>query len=276
MKNNLAIATIDIDSVIFTAFHPNKVMDGNGNPMRTEDDKRFLYVDKTESEIEEACDSLMYMILGASKATHYIGYVKGKNTIKSRLAINPAYKSNRPTESPKFWEFTKQYFIKNWGVIEVNDVEVDDAVNTTRLALEGAYIVAIDGDLLGLETFDKDHFNWRKNEWVTVSKWTAASKFWSDMIKGQKVDGLDGLKGKGPKFVEKLFESVMLNINKYPSAVLNAYIEHYNNEELGIREYYKTYNSLKILDNIEGFVIPEPTEYKKLDKKEDNKFKLDF
>ena len=264
MENKIAI--LDIDSVAYTAFHPNKVLGSDGNPMRQ--DNKFIYEDKTEEQIKESVNSLMHHILSSGKFSHYIGFIKGYKTISNRTKINPLYKANRPIEQPKFWNFTSEYFVKKWFIKIADYIEVDDAVNITRLNLKDSYITAIDGDLLMLEG---THYNWKKNEWVTVTKEEAETKFWSDMICGQPGDNLQGLKGKGSKYVEELFKPQVYFYNDTKTElevktdksirVFQAYGMHYKEFDLGLEEYYKTYKCLKILEKCEGFVIPEPIEY---------------
>lgn len=127
------IAIIDCDSLIYSAFHPEKELDGHGNPLRTEDGKRFIYKDKTIDQVASSCDFLMNSILSKSKADGYIGFIKGKNTTVNKQVINPLYKSDRGSISPKFWNFCKEYLKLKWGCIEVDNIETDDAVNITRL-----------------------------------------------------------------------------------------------------------------------------------------------
>jgi len=255
------IAIIDCDSIAYIAFHPNKVLDANGNPLR--ENNKFVYQDKSERQIEASLDSLMDNILSSGGFTDYIGFVKGKNTIINRLSINPLYKSNRNAKQPKFWEFTKQSMIQRWKAVEVNGLEVDDAVNITRLNIKDSFITAIDKDLLSLEG---THYNWKKNEWVTVNTGEADTAFWSDMICGQPGDGLIGLKGKGEKYVEQLFKPNVLApdlelwVPNYVK-VLQAYYDYYKDFEIALDEYTKMYKCLKILDKSEGFVIPEPINY---------------
>ncbi len=254
------ICVIDLDSVIFSAFNPNKVLNEYGIPMRTEDNKRFIYQDKTEEEIALACDEIMRTMLNNSNADAYIAYVKGNNTTDIRLSINPDYKANRVySEPPKFWRFTKKYLIDSWGAVEVHGCEVDDAVNITRLKLPNAFISAIDGDLLGLQG---KHWNWRKNAWITVTYTEAEVKFWSDMIKGQAVDNIKGIPGQGEKAALDLISYCDGYDLAYHTQVLDEYIDHFG-EELGIDNFYKNYKSLKILEKCEGFVIPEPIKVNK-------------
>src|SRR6476619_1844206 len=182
-------AIIDLDSILFAAAWGNKIYLGDdelGNPIYQRDDKgRLEYIDKTEEEICDSLDAIMNDILSNTESTGYIAYVKGKNTGAHRYLAKSDYKANRPKESPKWWNFTKQYAIDKWNAIEVNDIEVDDAVNITRLNIEDGFIVAIDKDLLHLEG---THYNWRSMEWSTLSKEDAELYFWTDMIVGQPGD----------------------------------------------------------------------------------------
>lgn len=243
------IAVIDLDSLIFSAFHPNKILDEFGIPLRTEDGRRFVYKEKTEKEIEASCDYFMNTLLDKSNADHYIGYVKGKNTTKNRLSINPTYKDNRHQEQPKFWNFTKEYLINTWKAVEVNDYEVDDYCRITVNNLKDSFICAIDSDLLGLEG---THFNWRINKWVKRTKEEAEYKFWYDMIVGQPGDNIKGIEGVGMKGAWKILEDSKF----YPARVLKNYIIKYG-ELLGIENFYKNYKSLYILKELDNFVIPD-------------------
>lgn len=258
MSNKIAI--IDIDSVIFTAFHPNKVLDNNGNPTRTEDGKRFIYKEKTPKEIIESCDFLMNSMLEESEATGYIAFVKGWNTTQLKEAVNPEYKADRNKESPKLWNFTKEYLKLAWNVYSVNNIETDDAVNISRLKIDNSFICAIDSDLLGLEG---KHYNWRKKEWITNTKEQEDSTFWTNMICGTH-NNTKGLKGKGPAYVDKLFdtEHIEVGVKSLHDVVLSEFILQLGEEE-GIKQFYANYVCTKLLTNYDGFTIPEINEYNK-------------
>ncbi|TXG84991.1 MAG: hypothetical protein E6R13_02480 [Spirochaetes bacterium] len=239
------IAIIDLDSVMFTIAHPNKVLDEDGIPVKK--DGKFVYIEKTIDEMYTCADQIMSSILKLSKAKGYIAYVKGKGNF--RYSTNSDYKANRPKESPHWWKSVKQYLITNWFAVEVNDIEVDDAVNITRLNVSNSFICAIDKDLLLLEG---KHYNWRKNEWIEVSKEEAYTKFWSDMIIGQSGDNVKGIPGKGPVAAAE----IMADSKCPPARIIKNYIQHFGEYE-GIKQFYKNYISLKILESYEGFVIPE-------------------
>lgn len=262
----MKIAIIDTDSLLYFACHPNKDLDENSNPRRSEDGKKFLYVDKTEDEVKSSLDSLMTNILSKGRFTHYIGFIKGRNTILSRKAFNPEYKANRTSDPPKHLSLAKVYLKDKWNAVEVNNMESDDACNITRLSVTNSYMCCIDKDLLALEG---KHYNWKDDKWIEISSIEADYKFWSDMICGQSGDNIKGIPGKATKYVEKLFEPQIIshsieNIElhtPYYVKVLQAYYDYYKDFELALDEYTKTYKCLKILDKFEGFVIPEPIEY---------------
>jgi len=247
-------AIIDLDSVAYSIGHPNKVLGVDGEPLRQ--DEKFVYMDKTEDELRNAAHYWINKILTDTQATHYIAFIKGKNTITSRKEVADTYKSNRKIEQPKWWVFVKNYLVWEFRAVEVHDMEVDDAVNITRLQVPDSFICAMDKDLLGLEG---NHYNWRKEEWVYTNKDEAYIKFWSDMIIGQSGDGIKGIPGKGIKTVEQILKHTdsLESSSLLRSMVLENYIGHFG-EYIGIKEFYKNYIQLKILDVYEGFEIPEP------------------
>lgn len=254
---NNKIAVIDLDSVAFTIGHPNKILDYLGNPKRTEDGSKFIYQDKTEDELIFSCNSLMNSILIKGKFTHYIGFIKGLNTISYKRVYDPEYKNDRKKETPIWWNFVKRQLIENWGAIESNNIEVDDACNITRINLVNSYLCCIDSDLLSLSGY---HYNWSKNEWISTSITNENYSFFSAMITGSH-NNTKGIPKKGIKHVEKVLQR-LFSREKMSNIVFEEYIK-YLGEENGIREFYKNYFCLKTLDKLDGFIIPEPIEFNK-------------
>ena len=245
------IAIIDLDSIMFSIAHPEKELDAYDKPIK--EDGKFVYKDKSIDEMYESADFLMTNLLTQSKAEGYIALIKGKGNF--RYSSNEDYKANRPKESPKWWKPVKEYLIDKWNAIEVNEIEVDDAVNIARINIKDSFICAIDNDLLGLEG---THYNWRKDEWITVNNEEANFKFWSDMITGQKGDNIKGLPGKGIKFAERLLTGLEDDYESLRTTTFEEYLNHFGEYE-GIKQFYKNYISLRILDYYEGFIIPEIT-----------------
>jgi hypothetical protein len=256
------IAVIDLDSVTYSIGIGKKVPGPDGDPLK--ENGKLVYVDKTEPELVEAGDRVMRNILTRSRATHYIGYLKGQNTTTFRTSINPDYKSNRTGERPAWFPFVEKYLVEHWGAVKVDNYEVDDYVLASRNILEAAgyetFIVAIDGDLLGQEG---RHFKWRikdsfDGEWITVSKDQAEYKFWKDMVVGQKGDNVKGIPGKGEAYWNKYYP---LGMTALRQSVFTNYCQSLGEYE-GINEFYKNYTSLRTLEKIPGFDVPEPIEFK--------------
>jgi hypothetical protein len=254
------IAIIDTDSMLYSAFMPNKVADPEtGEPLKK--DGKFVYTPKTDDEIKAAFDGIMYHVFNEGGFTHYIAFVKGNNTTNDRSVINPEYKAQRTKETPEKWEFTKQYIIERWGVIEINDIEVDDAVRITNINIPNSHIVAIDKDLLWLEG---TNFNWRKNEWYIVNKAQEEEYLSRSLIIGDTVDNIKGLVGRGEKFCDKQYI-------KRVHEVLPYYIIDYGLEK-GVEEFYKNFKCLYILTKSPYFTeIPTPLEILKITEHDETK-----
>lgn len=254
------IAILDLDSIVYSIGIGKKVIGPDGNPLK--EDGRLVYIDKTEPELADMAERVMSNILTKCGATHYIGYLKGKNTTAFRTSINPDYKANRTGERPKWFPFVENYLVQNWKAITVDNYEVDDYVLATTRILQGAgydaFITAIDGDLLGQEG---KHFKWRvkdsyEGEWISVTAEQAKQKFWMDMIVGQPGDNVKGLPGKGQAHWNKH----VAHLEFLEVAVFNEYVWHLGEYE-GIKEFYKNYISLRTLERISGFDHPEPIEF---------------
>ncbi len=243
-----------MDSMLYSAFMPNKVNDPETGEPKKEDGK-FVYTPKTDDEIRATLDGIMYHIFKEGEFTHYIAFVKGSNTTNDRLIINPEYKNQRSKEIPEKWGITKQHAIEKWGAIEVSDIEVDDAVRITNINTADSHIVAIDKDLLWLKGYN---FNWRKNEWYFIDQDLEEEYLSRSLIIGDTVDNLKGLPGKGEKYCDKWA------IKKISQA-----LEHYMNEYglgRGVDEFYKNFKCLYILENSDKFTeIPNPIEVPKIE-----------
>ncbi len=259
-EQNERIALIDADSILYSAFYGNKVADEiTGDPKK--EDGKYVIVPKTEEQIMESLDGILYNIFNEGKFTHYVIFVRGKNCRVDRVAHNPSYKANRDKEIPKEWEFTKDYAVNKWKANVVNDIEVDDAIRICSRNIPNSYIVAIDKDLLWLQG---ENFNWRKNEWTSVNKAQEEEYFSKSMIIGDTVDNIKGIPGKGEAFCKK---NNITNIMD----VFNAYILEYGIGR-GVDEFYKNFKCLYILEESDKYInCPIPIKIEKNDDGENRK-----
>jgi hypothetical protein len=248
----MKIAIIDLDSVAFSIGTGNKIIesyDGFSQPIYKRENGRLVYEDKTEEQLKESTDFIMNDIISKGNFTHYIAFIKGVNTIKHKLAIDPTYKQDRPKESPKWWNFVKQDLIDRYTAYQANDYEVDDYVLSTVKQIPNTHICAIDSDILSKEG---THFNWRKNEWITNTKEQEDLAFWQEMICGGH-NGNKGLKGKGEKFFNELTQDITHLDNHYLGfVVFDSYVKHYKFDyQLAIDEFYKNYKIITLKTDLD-------------------------
>ncbi len=257
------VAVIDYDSVAYKIFHPNKIFK-NGIPQRTEDGKKFLYIEKSENEVIQSMNDVMNDILTKGEFTGFCGFIKGKNTIQDKLRINPLYKQDRSQVPPKHWSFTKSKLIEIWGAIESNFIETDDSCNIARLNIPNSHLCVIDSDLLGLEGV---HYNWSKNEWVNTTKEQEMYKLYCDTICGGH-NNTKGIPKKGIKFCEKLFSGCYTETH-YKTRTYKEFVKYYKEDARS--EFLKNYLCCKTLKEYSSFVIPTVTEYKIGNEEDENK-----
>lgn len=252
-------AILDMDSILYTIGHPNKVLDEFGTPLRTEDGSKFIYTEKTELKLAASADFIMNQILNKCGCDSYIGFIKGVNTIGSKLKYNPDYKQDRTSEQPKWWNKVKNYLKHHYNVHLANNFEVDEYVVGLHKVLPDSFIVAIDSDIIGTKG---THYNWKKNDWTTTTYEEEIYNFWSQMITGNH-NNVTGLKGKGIKYFERLFNLHIKNkayTELYLTTIITEYTTYYG-ETKGLEEFYKTYFSLLFImpTNINDY---KPIEWK--------------
>jgi 5'-3' exonuclease len=258
---NKRIACVDADSIVYQCAANKIKYNELGQPI-IDDLGNKVKEDKTLEDCKKSVDEFITNLLDVTAATHYIlALTVGRC---HRYEIYPEYKANRKDrEKPKHFDAIKEYLITKYKAIWSTDLEADDIVliYSKRFTNESAYafICSLDQDLTNLEG---THYNYSKNTWVQVSKEEANKSFWFDMIKGQAGDNVKGIPGKGEKFAEDALTEAFNTGFTYSQQVLLNYIDKFG-EDLGIKEFYKNYQVLKIKDSWPNFKVEEPIEYKR-------------
>ncbi len=252
-SDNLII--IDASWILFVATHGNKVIGEDGQEVLNEKGN-YTYEEKSFEDIKYHIDNIMIDLFNTLGASKYIGYLDCNFDKNFRLKYYPEYKANRKgKEKPKFFKEAKEYLVEQWGLICVNGIEADDAVNITRLNYKDSITVCVDKDLLNLT--GTLMYNAKTNAFVNTDLNQAEYSFWFDMITGQSGDNIKGIPGKGKKFAEKLLTGK--DINLMPGLVLGEYVQNFG-IKLGLDEFYKNYKCLKILELLSE--VPEESNFK--------------
>lgn len=204
--------------------------------LSAKDDDLFIAISRLDRTINN--------IINDSGCTEYTLFVSGSNNF--RYEIDKEYKANRPKEPIKWRKECKQHLIRQWGAVDTEGYEADDAVGCEQ-KLDGSTIICgIDKDLLMIPG---KHYNWpltrsgkviREKQYPEVSIDEGMKKFFTQVITGDATDNIIGIYRMGKKRAEAYLKDVTSEEDLY-EAVLSLYKEH--NRE---KDFYKNCNLLWI------------------------------
>lgn len=161
----------------------------------------------------------------------YQGYLTGSDNFRKEIAVTAPYKGNRTQDKPKHYDLIREYLEKAWGCEVVQGQEADDAIGIRAYEFEDVedfVIMSIDKDLDMLRGW---HYNFIKDKKYLVDDQQAIKHFYTQILTGDRVDNIVGLKGIGPKKAEKILQDCVTEEDMY-QAVLKAY----DNDETRVLE----------------------------------------
>lgn len=182
--------------------------------------------------LDAGIDSILYH----TNADDYVGYLSGDNNF--RLDVDPEYKANRKdAEKPYHYDNIKKYLITCHDAVITDRIEADDAMGIRQD--DNTIICTIDKDLDQVPGW---HYDFVKNNKYYITPQEADWWFWMQMLMGDTVDNIKGIKGIGPKKAEKL-----LDVSKdYYETVSSKYAEEYGEKE-GYVQFRKNLRLVEIL-----------------------------
>ncbi len=134
-----------------------------------------------------------------------------------RYEVDPTYKANRKGKpAPIGIKGIKDYLHALYAGEICTKIEADD-ICVYRGKQNNTLLAAIDKDVL-YQTVGT-HYNYKKNEYVTVTRKEADKFLWIQMIQGDSVDGIYGIAGMGKVKAAKALEGVA----DYYKTVLDLY-----------------------------------------------------
>lgn len=151
----------------------------------------------------------------------YKGFLTGKGNFRDKIAVTVPYKGQRVSEKPVHLQALRDHLVNSWGFEVVNGIEADDAVGIAAYAVpeDESIMVHIDKDL---NQFRGWHYNYRKKEKYYVSEFEGLTAFYTQILTGDRIDNIVGLKGIGPVKAKRILEECT-NENELYQAVLKAY-----------------------------------------------------
>lgn len=157
----------------------------------------------------------------------YRAYVQGKDNFRDALATLQPYKGNRQAlHKPKYYVEIKDYLIERWNAIEVNGQETDDAIGIEQYSNKdkSTVIVSTDKDM---NTIPGWHYNWVKDDLYYVTLRDADLFFFRQMMEGDRVDNILGVKGIGSKTADKIIEACGYDVDRVREEVKKLYQKQY-------------------------------------------------
>ena len=161
---------------------------------------------------EVVADPLAYAL--HSVKVYINGMIKKTKASKSRLfltgkgnfrsTVDSEYKANRKgTAKPIHYQAIRDYMVKHLGAEMIEGMEADDALALNQTS--DTMIATIDKDLLMVAG---EHYNFNTGEFKTITQEEGTHWFYMQMLMGDKVDNIIGIKGIGKvKAAKILLES---------------------------------------------------------------------
>lgn len=178
-----------------------------------------LQEDDAEDFVYARTEDLVDQILVNTEATEYRLFLTGKNNF--RYSIYPEYKAHRPTEKPFWLEKCREYLIATFNAEVIHGQEADDALGINQT--EDTIICSIDKDLLMIPG---QHYNFVKDEFITVTPESGIRHFYMQCLTGDRSDNIKGIEKIGPKKAEKILAGCVTE-----QEMFNAVRDAYSNDE---------------------------------------------
>jgi len=157
-------------------------------------------------------------------------FLTGKGNYREDVASLQQYKGNRdPTHKPRYYQEIRDYLCDVWDAEVVQGMEADDMVSILQWEAKdkSTIIVSIDKDLANTPGH---HYNQNRHEYKYVTKTEADLNFWKQVGTGDATDHIPGLKGVGPKTVEKWEIAAEYNPALLEQRVREEYAKRFGDE----------------------------------------------
>jgi hypothetical protein len=178
-----------------------------------DDDEKYAL-----SRLTELLTDTVYFKLGCDD---YKAYLTGKTNFRYGVAKTQPYKGNRKDmQKPKHYEALREHLLRLGAVMSEN-CEADDMVAIEMTKFSDYILVGVDKDLLQIPG---KHYNPISELLFDIDEFTGAYNFWSQMLTGDRVDNIPGLRGIGPKKAEKLLKDCK-DAEELEQAVWKAYVD---------------------------------------------------
>lgn len=158
---------------------------------------------KPVEDATQAADSIILDICNQleAKRSDVVMILSGVGNFRHKIATRAEYKGNRVgAERPKNYNAVREHLITEWKAIVTAGEEADDRLGIEMTRDANSVCCSIDKDLKQLPGW---HYNFHTSELVAISGRQADLNFFGQVLSGDAVDNVPGLKGIGVVKAEK-------------------------------------------------------------------------
>jgi 5'-3' exonuclease len=172
--------------------------------------------------------SMIHNVMDKTNASEARIFLTGEGNYREQIDSRYPYKGHRSPEKPTHFEAAKKYLIERFDAEVVDGCEADDAMGVAQWGMTMNHLGEIapyagnDTDETIICTTDKDlnmipgwHYNFQKDEKYWVDGDEADLFFYKQLLTGDSVDNIKGIKGIGPVKAEKLLQDCKNNYERY-------------------------------------------------------------
>lgn len=180
----------------------------------------YVSEEKSEEQAKLMLTRMLGEVLCEEWCTDFELRLTGPTNFRTEVAVSTPYKGGRTSEKPKHFLALRQHMMDMGAVVSDNE-EADDIVVYQYLAEPEKYVmVHVDKDLDQCPGY---HYNPVKKVFYEVSESDGIRAFYSQLLVGDRVDNIEGIRGIGPAKALKIIGSFTAAQELY-TAVLGAYI----------------------------------------------------
>ena len=182
----------------------------------------FASEDQNENIAKSRLNEFVYDMVLDLDVEDYHGYITASGTSNFRygVAVTAPYKGQRSGAKPIHYDYLREVLMSELEFDLVYDQEADDsiAIKATELG-DDAIICSTDKDFDQVPGW---HFNFVKREKYYVSPSDGLASFYTQILTGDRVDNIIGIRGIGPVKARKILDGC-IEEQDYYQAVLAAF-----------------------------------------------------
>lgn len=150
---------------------------------------------ESTEDVSRVTNGFISQMLAQLQARQFAGFLSPKRTF--RHTVYPDYKAKRKPADPGIerWKpFINEYLRQNWGFVEWDHHEADDAVAVLGTHILNTVMCSPDKDM---KQVPGNHFDYRKGIRFTISFEESEYNLWYQVLMGDSGDGIPGCPGIG-------------------------------------------------------------------------------